>query len=126
MSDIPATPARPVSLFTIIFLFVVFAAFVFAVRKLYNPHVPVAQNLPVENAAKEFEWRATADARRAALKELREEQAKKATAYAWINKEASVVQLPIARAMELVAQENAGKQQFRQIRDLPSLDAPRR
>jgi hypothetical protein len=126
MSETPATPARPVSLFTIVFLFVVFAAFVFAVRNFYDPHVPAAQSLAVENVAKDFEWRATSDARRAALKQLREEQAKKATSYAWINKDAGVVQLPVERAMELIAQENASKQQFRQIRDLPSVDGPGR
>ena len=109
MSDAPATPARPVSLFTIVFLFVVFAAFVFAVRKFYDPHVPAAQSLPVENVSKEFEWRATSDARRAALKQLREEQAKKATSYGWINKDAGVVQLPIERAMELTAQQYGAK-----------------
>ena len=44
MSDIPATPARPVSLFTIVFLFAVFAAFLLVIRYFYHPTTASAFN----------------------------------------------------------------------------------
>jgi hypothetical protein len=124
MSEMSASPARPVSLFTIVFLFVVFAAFLLAVRYFYSPSTIAPQSASVENLPKELEWRATAESRRAALNEQRQVEAKQATTYAWIDQNAGVVQLPIERAMELVVQESAAKQQPREIRDLPA--EPRR
>jgi hypothetical protein len=109
MSDTSATPARPVSLFTIVLLLVVFAAFFFAVRFFYHPAVTAPQNAAAENLSKDLEWRATTESRRAALKELREKQAKQATSYAWVDQKAGVVQLPIERAMELTAQKYGAK-----------------
>jgi hypothetical protein len=109
MSDTSATPARPVSLFTIVFLFVVFAAFLFAVRYFYTPATSGPQNLAVENISKEMEWRATAESRRGALKALQETQAKQITSYGWVDKNAGVVQLPIDRAMELTVQQYGAK-----------------
>jgi hypothetical protein len=120
MSDISAPPARPVSLFTIVFLFAVFAAFLLVIRYFYHPATTLPNSATVENIPKDFEWRASAEARRKTLNDLREEQAKKMTGYAWVDRNAGAVQLPIERAMELTARDLASKQQVRKIRDLPT------
>ena len=125
MSDTFTTPARPVSLFTIVFLFAVFAAFLLVIRYFYHPATASAFNASADNISKDFEWRATADARRKTLKELHEAEAKKTSSYAWVDQKAGTVQLPIERAMELTARDLAAKQQIRQIRDLPPGNARR-
>jgi hypothetical protein len=119
-------PARPVSLFTIIFLFVLFAAFLFFVRRAYSPTTIAAQNSAAEQLPKDLAWKADATTRRATLKQTIEEQAKRATSYGWADQKAGVVSLPIQRAMELVVQEQGAKQQVRQIRDLPANPPVRR
>lgn len=101
MSDSSVSPARPVSLFTIVLLLGVFSAFLLVVRYYYQPAPVAAVNAAPENLAKDLEWRATAEARRKALQELREKEAKQAAAYAWIDQKAGTVQLPVERAMEL-------------------------
>lgn len=113
MSDLSATPARPVSLFTIVFLFGVFAAFLLVLRYFYHPTTVSTFNAAPENLTKELEWRATQDSRRKTLTELRDKEAKQATSYAWVDKNTGVVQLPIERAMELTARELAAKQPAR-------------
>lgn len=124
MSETPITPARPVSLFTIVFLLAVFAAFLLVIRYFYHPTTVSAFNAAPDNISKELEWRANAANRRHTLKELHEKEAKQASSYGWVDQKAGVVQLPIERAMELTARDLAAKQQVRQIRDLPS-DASR-
>ncbi len=109
MSDASATPARPVSLLTIVFLFALFATFLLAIRWFYEPAMVSPQNAAAENLTKELEWRATAAVRREVLTAQRETEAKQATTYAWIDQKAGVVQLPIARAMELTAQKYGAK-----------------
>lgn len=113
MSDSPAMPARPVSLFTVVFLLALFGAFLLVIRYFYHPTTTAAFNAAPENLTKELEWRATNTARRQALVELRESEAKKTGAYAWIDQKAGVVQLPVERAMELTARELAAKQPAR-------------
>ncbi|MGH7958738.1 MAG: hypothetical protein ACREH8_17265 [Opitutaceae bacterium] len=120
MSDMPVTPARPVSLFTIVFLFAVFAAFLLVIRYFYQPAATSAFNAAPDNISKDLEWRANAASRRLTLKQLREGEAAQTSSHGWIDKNAGVVRLPIERAMELTAHDLAGKQQVRQIRDLPS------
>lgn len=110
MSDMSATPARPVSLFTIVFLFAVFAAFLLVIRYFYQPATLATYNAAPDNISKDFEWRATSEARRKALVELRDAEAKKVSGYAWVDQKAGTVQLPIDRAMELTARELAAKQ----------------
>jgi hypothetical protein len=105
MSDISAPPARPVSLFTIVLVLAVFAAFLLVIRYYYHPTTVSTFNAAPENLSKDFEWRATSDARRKALVELRQNEASKASSYAWIDQKAGVVQLPIERAMELTVQK---------------------
>lgn len=119
MSDMPATPARPVSLFTIVFLFAVFAAFLLVIRYLYHPVTAPAFVGPTENLSKELQWKSDRDSRRKELQTVRDTEAKKVNGYAWADKNAGVVQLPVERAMELTAKDLAAKQQVRQIRDLP-------
>jgi hypothetical protein len=120
MSDMPATPARPVSLFTIVFLFAVFAAFLLVIHYLYHPTTTSAFNAAPDNITKELEWRANAANRRETLKQLRESEAKQMAGYSWVDQKTGVVRLPIEHAMELTARDLAAKQQVRQIRDLPS------
>ena len=101
--------ARPVSLITIAFLFVLFAALGFLVRRFYKPANVAPYNASAENLTKELEWKATSKSRRAAYAELRDEQMKKETGYVWLDQQAGVVQLPIDRAMELTAQKYGAK-----------------
>lgn len=114
MSDTPVQPARPVSLFTIVFLLAVFAAFLLVIRWFYQPATTAAfnvraDNFPSKKDAEEVQWRANAESRRQALTELRAEETKKAAGYAWIDQQAGVVQLPIDRAMELTVQKYGAK-----------------
>ena len=110
MSDIPATPARPVSLFTIVFLFAVFAAFLLVIRYFYHPTTTSAFNATPDNVSKDLEWKSNAATRREALKELHDKEAKQTAKYGWVDQKAGVVQLPIERAMELTARDLAAKQ----------------
>jgi len=103
-------PARPVSLFTIVFIFAVFAAFLLVIRWFYHPASTTAFNATPDNLPKELEWRATAETRRKTLQEHQAAERQKATAYGWVDQNAKTVQLPIERAMELTASELAAKQ----------------
>ncbi|MSU48582.1 MAG: hypothetical protein EXS37_05715 [Opitutus sp.] len=120
MSDHSATPARPVSLFTVVFLLAIFGAFLLVIRYFYEPATTSAVNAPAENLSKDLAWRADPQARRKALEEVREAAAKQSSSYAWIDKSAGSVQLPIERAMELTAQKYGAANQVRRIRDLPA------
>lgn len=105
MSDHSATPARPVSLFTLLVILAVFAAFLVTVRYFYKPNTTTAFNAQAENLPKELAWRATPEARRKALAELREKEAAEVAGYGWVDRQAGVVRLPLDRAMELTAQK---------------------
>lgn len=109
MSDNNENPARPVSLFTIVCLFVLFAAFLLLVRWFYAPTATLPNQAAAEKLPKEMEWRATTDSRRAALADLQKEQNAKAHSYGWVDQKAGVVHLPIERAMELTAQHYGKK-----------------
>ena len=107
MSDYSSSPARPVSLFTIVFLAVLFAAFLLVVRYFYKPTTRpptayAAENYPKE---KDAEWRATSENRRKALQELNAAQQKQLTGAT----EGDKKRLPIERAMELTAQQYGAK-----------------
>jgi F0F1-type ATP synthase membrane subunit b/b' len=120
MSDLSGTPARPVSLFTIVFLFAIFAAFLLVIRYFYQPSPAGAFNAPAENISKDLAWRESAEARRKTLREQQEKEAKQRQSYGWADQKAGVVQLPIERAMELTAQDLASKQPARKNADQPA------
>lgn len=117
-------PARPVSLFTIVFLFAVFAAFLLVIRYWYHPATTPAFAAPAENLSKDLQWRADRASRVKALQDLHADEVKKAGNYAWVDQKAGTVQLPIDRAIELTARDLATKQQVRSIRDLPANKGP--
>jgi hypothetical protein len=118
MSDTSVQPARPVSLFTIVFLLAIFASALLLIRYFYNPVDTPAFVAPADNLPKELEWRASRESRMKALAELHAEEAKKTGSYGWVDRNAGVVQLPIDRAIELTARDLAAKQ--------PRSEAPRR
>jgi hypothetical protein len=109
MSDTTATPARPVSLFTIVLLMALFASMLLVIRWFYEPATSGAFNATPQNLPKDLEWRANADARRKTLREVREKEAKDATSYGWVDKNGGVVRLPLERAMELTAEQYGKK-----------------
>ena len=109
MSDTTPIPARPVSLITTLFILALFAGFYFVVRHYYVATETPPQNGAPDNLGKDFEWRATSESRRTALKELREKEAGQATSYGWADQKAGVVKLPIERAMELTAEKYGPK-----------------
>jgi len=111
MSDLHPTKPRPVSLVAIVAILACFALFLVPVRILYLRHLPPApQNESPEQLSKDLQWKATPESRREYLAELLAKQQKQAGAYAWVDRKAGVVQLPIDRAMELVVQQyGAGK-----------------
>jgi hypothetical protein len=83
-----------------------FILFLIPVRILYLRHLPPApQNEAPEQFPKDLAWKATPETRRATLAELIAKQEKQAASYAWIDKKAGIVQLPVDRAMELIVQE---------------------
>ena len=111
MTDHSPSPARPVSLFTIVFLLVLFAAFLLVVRYFYQPATAQPFAISADNYPKEKDatWRATAENRRKALEDLRTTHAKQLSSYGWADKNAGKVHLPIDRAMELTAQQYGAK-----------------
>jgi len=122
MSNPSALSPRPVSLFTIAFVLVLFGSFAFLVSRYYHaapsaPQNQLADNFPVEvvdpktgkKTPSDLAWKATPASRQQALAALREKQAKQAASYVWIDQKAGVVQLPIERAMELTVQQYGAK-----------------
>jgi hypothetical protein len=114
MTDPHDQPSRPVSLITIFAIFALFAVVFVVVRRYYHPTTTAAfnasaENFPTKEKDATVQWKQTRETRRVMLNDLRAEQAKQASTYAWVDKNAGVVQLPIERAMELTAQQYAKK-----------------
>lgn len=109
MSDSSAHSPRPVALITTLFIFAVVATGWVLVSRLYDPTSTSPQNAVAENLPKELAWKATPATRKQSLGELREKHAQQAIAYAWIDKNTGVVQLPIERAMQLTAAQYGSK-----------------
>ena len=109
MTD-PETPApRPVSLVTVVAIFILLSLFGVLVERVYLPGRPAApQNDTPDNLSKDMGWKATPDTRKAYMVELKKKQAEQAASYGWVDQKAKVVQLPIERAMQLIVQENGG------------------
>jgi hypothetical protein len=107
MTD-PDTPApRPVSLLAVIAVFVLLSLFGVMVERVYLPGRPAApQNDTPDNLSKDMAWKATPATRKAYMLDLKKKQAEQGSLYGWVDQKAGVVQLPIARAMELIVREN--------------------
>jgi hypothetical protein len=110
MSDTPASSPRPVSLAAILAVLAGFSLFLALVYLGYASHrAALPQNLAAERLPADLKWEATPEGRRAVLDDLRARQQKQATSYAWVDRKAGIVQLPIDRAMELTVREYAPK-----------------
>ena len=107
VTTVPTPVARPVSLFTIVFLALLFAAFLLVVRYFYRPTTTPPTAYAAENYPKEKDaaWRATSENRRKALEEHRATEAKRLSGATDGEKK----RLPIERAMELTAQQYGAK-----------------
>jgi Co/Zn/Cd efflux system component len=100
-SNAPAGPApRPVSVITVIAIFITFAFFLLLVWYMY---------LPRQSGAFVGDGIHTAEQRTKNLVELRAKQNAAATTYGWVDQKAGVVRLPIERAIELTAQQYGAK-----------------
>lgn len=110
MSDVSA---KPVSWLSVAAVFALFALFLLLVRLGYLSHTqPAPYAVAAEGSPEELAWKATPEARRAYLAELRSKQQAQATSYAWVDQSKGVIQLPLDRAMQLTVQEinaRAGK-----------------
>lgn len=109
MSESSAHSPRPVALITTLFIFALATTGWFVVSRYYAPAPATPQNTVAENLPKELAWKATPASRRETLATLREKQAKQAASYAWVDQKAGVVQLPIERAMQLIAEHYGAK-----------------
>ena len=111
MSDSSVHSPRPVALITTLFIFALAAIGLVVVWRAYQPAASSPQNAVAENLPKDgsLAWKATPPSRQEALLALREKQAKQAASYAWVDQKAGVVQLPIDRAMELIAAHYGSK-----------------
>jgi hypothetical protein len=105
----PAAPApRPVSTLAVVAVFILLSAFGLIAHRAYLRNMPAApQNEKPDNLGTGLDWRATPEARRAYLADLRAKQAKQAQTYAWVDQKKGIVQLPIDRAMDLIVKEEA-------------------
>jgi hypothetical protein len=112
MSDLPSHPPRPVSPVAILAALAGFCLFLALVRLVYVRDLPPApQNMAADKLTADLAWKATPAARKAYLDELRAKQGKQAASYAWIDRDKGLVQLPIDRAMDLIARDNSSKPQ---------------
>ncbi len=109
MSEHAAPSPRPVSPVIVLAVLGCFALFLVPLYFGYVRHRPTVWYIPESGAAEKLPasdaWQATAAGRRAYLLALRAAQEKQATTYAWVDRKAGIVQLPIQRAMELVVRQ---------------------
>jgi hypothetical protein len=114
MSDLPPRKSRPVSTATVAVVLLGFALFLLPLYLIYVRHRPGRLFIPESAAAEKLSadqaWQATPGSRLAYLDDLRARQEKQLGSYAWIDRKAGVVQLPIDRAMELVVRQYGNKQ----------------
>jgi hypothetical protein len=101
---------RSVSWVSVAAIFGCFALFLLLVRLGYLSHSnPPPYAVAPEGSPEELAWKATPEARKDYLADLRRKQQTQATSYAWVDQTKGIVQLPLDRAMELTVQElNAG------------------
>lgn len=96
--------AKPVSAFTLLAVLATLGFFLLLAWWARQPAVSPT-TVAAENLTEDLKWKATPETRKAYLTELRANEKKHATSYAWVNEKAGVVQLPIDRAMELTVQK---------------------
>jgi hypothetical protein len=110
MSDLSANaPApRPVSIFTVLVIFVGFALFALLVNYLYVRNANPATTGMMTGAFTD-DGIHTAAQREKNLSDLRKKHDEQAKSYGWIDQKAGVVRLPIDRAIELTAQQYGPK-----------------
>lgn len=113
MSDLPPRSPRPVSLAAVAAVLLGFALFLLPLYWAYVRHRPgrlfIPESAPAEKLSSDQAWQATAASRLAYLNDLRARQEKQLNSYAWIDRKAGIVQLPIDRAMELVIHQYGEK-----------------
>lgn len=106
MSESPS--ARPVSVAAFLAILACFALFLLVTWLAYRPQrLPAPQNAAAERLAADQAWKATPAARQAYLAELRARQSRQLESYGWVDRKAGLVQLPIDRAMDLIARKYA-------------------
>lgn len=110
MSDLPASSPRPVGPAAVLAIFAGFALFfalawvAYVPRRPASPQDSAAEKLPADQA-----WKATPQARKAYLLELRARQDQQLGSYGWVDEKAGTVRLPIDRAMDLVVSQYGPK-----------------
>ncbi len=110
MTDPSAPAPRPVSLVAVAAIFVLLSLFGLLAKRVYlHAATPDPQNQTPDNLSKDQAWRATPATRRAYLADLRKRQSEQAAAYGWVDQKSGVVQLPIARSMELIVKEHGSR-----------------
>ena len=80
----------------------VFAIFLVIMHLAQTPVTPLTQAV---NVPEEEQWKLTDAGRKDRLDELRATAKANANSYAWINRDAGVVRLPVDRAIELTLAE---------------------
>lgn len=80
----------------------VFAIFLVIMHLAQTPVTPLTQAVNVPEAE---QWKLTNEGRAERLKELRSTAKANSESYAWINRDAGVVRLPVNRAIELTLAE---------------------
>jgi hypothetical protein len=76
----------------------VFAIFLVIMHLAQTPVTPLTRAV---NVPEDQQWRLTNEGRKERLNELRAAAKANASSYAWINRDAGVVRLPVDRAIEL-------------------------
>ena len=110
MSDSQISAPRPVSVVTVPAILGCFGLFLLVAYYGYaQKHTPAAHSVAPEKLPEDLAWKATHASKAAVLAELRANEQKRAVAYGWLDQKAGVVQLPLARAMELVVQEHSAR-----------------
>jgi hypothetical protein len=106
-----APSPRPVSSLAVAAVFVLLSLYGVITLRVYVPNRPAPpQNQAPDNLPRDLElsWKATPVMRTAYLTGLRRRQAEQKLSYGWVDRKAGIVQVPVARAMELIVREYGG------------------